>query len=105
MEKEQKNVRWEKCTVNGWITACDPGCNRTSGYHRTYKREEINEGMDLCYYEGNLPSVVVKEIADDYIVVHVDGAKRTIYTGGYYSSNKKGLNYAYSEVDVYLNAE
>ena len=105
MENEKKAERWEKCTVNGWITACDPGRNRTSGYHRTYKREEIETGMNLCRYEDNLPSAVVNEIADDYIVVHVDGAKRTIYTGGRYSSNKKGLNYAYSEVDVYLNAD
>ena len=61
--------------------------------------------MNLCCYKDNLPSVYVEEIADDHIVVHVDGAKRTIYTGGGYSSNKKGLNYAYSEVDVYLDAE
>ena len=47
----------------------------------------------------------VKKIADDHIVVHVDGAERIIYTCGRYSSDRKGLNYAYSEVDVYLDAE
>ena len=105
MEEDKKAERWERCTVNGWITACDPGRQTTSGYHRTYNREEVTEGMNLCYYEGNLPSVYVKEIADDHIVVHVDGAERLIYTCGRYSSDRKGLNYAYSEVDVFLDAE
>ena len=101
---EKKAGRWEVCKVRGWISAVDPGRVSSECYPKVYKRDELRKGQNLSahneYLNEYLPSVVVKEIAEDHIVLFVGGQRHTIYTGESYTTPKKGLNNAYSEVVV-----
>ena len=100
MEKEKKAAKWEMCKVRGWISAVDPGCVSSECYPKEYRRDELSKGLNLSSHNEYLPSVVVKEIGEDYIVLFAGGQRHTIYTGESYTTPKKGLSYAYSEVDV-----
>ena len=100
MEKEKKAGRWEICIVGGWITAVDPGCLCSASYPMEFRHDELSKGLNLASHNEHLPSVVVEEIAEDHIVLFVAGERHTIYTGETYTTPKKGLNNAYSEVVV-----
>ena len=100
MEKGKKAASWEICKVRGWITAVDSGHLSSECYPKEYKRNDLRKGMDLSSHNEYLPSVVVREIAEDHIVLFAGGQRHTIYTGESYTTPKKGLSYAYSEVDV-----
>ena len=104
MKKEKTIGRWEICIVGGWITAVDPGCLCSASYPMEFRRDELRKGQNLSahneYLNEYLPSVVVKEIAEDHIVLFAGGQRHTIYTGETYTTPRKGLSYAYSEVDV-----
>jgi hypothetical protein len=70
--------------------------NSRNNFYSTEYNEYLNE---------HLPSVVVKEIAEDHIVLFAGGQRHTIYTGETYTTPRKGLSYAYSEVDVRIEVE
>ena len=100
MEKEKTVRRWEVCKVRGWISAMDPGRVSSECYPKVYKRDELRKGQNISSHNEHLPSVVVEEIAEDHIVLFTGGQRHTIYTGETYTTPRKGLSYAYSEVDV-----
>mgnify|MGYP003300612939 CR=1 FL=1 len=108
-KNEKKAAKWEICKVRGWISAVDPGCVSSECYPKVYNRDELWKGQNLSahneYLNGYLPSVVVKEIAEDHIVLFAGGQRHTIYTGETYTTPRKGLSYAYSEVDVRIDVE
>ena len=99
---EQKGVKWETCKVLGSITCVNSGFLSSSPSNRVLKRRDIKSGMNLASHNSDLPAVVVKGIGDDYLVVHSCVETKTIYTGAFYSSPRKGLSYAYSSVDIRL---
>ena len=100
MKKEKTIGRWEICIVGGWITAVDPGCLCSASYPMEFRRDELGKGQNLSAHNEHLPSVVLDEIAEDHIVLFTGGQRHTIYTGESYTTPKKGLNNAYSEVVV-----
>ena len=102
MEKEKTVRRWETCMVGGWITPVEPGCLCSASYPMEYRHDELRVGQNLSSHNERLPSVVVEEIAEDHIVLFAGGQRHTIYTGETYTTPKKGLNNAYSEVVVRL---
>ncbi|MBR5476853.1 MAG: hypothetical protein IKV19_00205 [Bacteroidaceae bacterium] len=104
-KNEKKAERWEVCKVRGWISAVDPGCVSSECYPKVYNRDELWKGQNLSAHNEYLPSVVLKEIAEDHIVLFAGGQRHTIYTGETYTTPRKGLSYAYSEVDVRIDVE
>lgn len=93
---------WNECRVAGTITACDPGRLTCSGSSRSYSRDELSVGMNLCAFDDNLPSAVVRSVGFDNITVRIEGRTYKVTTGGRVDSPRKGLSYAYSEVSIYL---
>ena len=96
------NKVWSECRVSGTITACDPGRNTCSGSSRSYKREDLMVGMNLCRYDDSLPEVIVRSIGLDSLMVKIEGRSYTVTTGGRIESDRKPLSYAYSEVSITL---
>lgn len=99
-QNEQAIPNWDTCYVSGTITACDPGCNHSTHFPKSYRRDEIKIGKNLCSYNSYLPAVTVQAIHDDHIVVGSMGARKELYPGQHFFSPKKGLSYAYSEAIV-----
>ena len=103
MEKlEGVSHRWSVCNIWGYIVACDPGIQNLSSYPREVKREQMKVGMNLCSHAEHLPPVVVREIADSYIVVNSFGKQHKISIDESYYTPKMGLSYAYSKAVVSL---
>ena len=73
-----KKKTWNVCQVNGYITASDPGRLNTSCSHKTHKKSELWIGMNLCAYDDDLPTVILKEIGEDCIVVNHDGGSHKV---------------------------
>lgn len=94
--------KWKVCEVHGYITAVDPGCLNTSSYNKTYMREEMKVGMDLCRYNKNLPDVILQTITDDYIIICAEGTNIKIEADGQGYTPKHGLSYAYSDATIKL---
>ncbi len=99
---EVKGVKWNICKVRGCVTAVDPGCLSSTPFPKDYQRKDVKVGMNLAHHESDLPAVVVRAVGEDYIKVYCQGQTATIYTGAFYRSPRKGLSYAYSDVDIKL---
>lgn len=96
------NKEWNICHISGDIAACDPGCNSYSHYPKSYQREELKVGMNLCRYNENLPTISVTKIMPEYIEVTCSGKEYKLSIGDKLKTPKKGLSYAYSEAEVWL---
>lgn len=97
-----ENKEWRVCHISGDITSCDPGCNRSFSYPKSYQREELKVGMNLCRYNEDLPTITVTKIMPEYIEVTCSGREYKLSIGDKLRTPKKGLSYAYSEADVWL---
>lgn len=98
-----KKKTWNVCQVNGYITASDPGRLNTSCSHKTYKRTELKRGMNLCAYDDDLPTVILKEIGEDCIVVNHDGGSHKVEIGKPVETPRKGLSYAWSDATISID--
>lgn len=98
MEKSEK--RWEYCYVTGYTVACDPGHQTLTPYPKTYKRSEMKPGMNLCAHCEYLPTVYLKEMGDDFIVIKTFGQQYTVCLGKSLDTPRKPLDYAYSEATI-----
>ena len=99
---EQRGVKWAVCRVLGSVSTVNSGFISSSPSTRELKRREIKVGMNLASHDTDLPAVVVKGIGEDFLVVHSGGVTATVYTGGFYRSPRKGLSYAFSDVNICL---
>lgn len=100
MKKNRKI--WNALNVSGYITACDPGRQTTSGSHKSYSKNELRKGMNLCAYDESLPEVRLQEIYDEYVVVSFSGSRHKVEIGHSAHTPEKGLSYAYSEASISL---
>lgn len=100
--ENKENKEWSICYVSGGVTTCDPGCNRYYPYSKSYKREEILKGMNLCEYNEDLPTIKVKSIKPDCIEVMVGGVARKLTIGQKIEAPIKGLSYAYSDATIWI---
>lgn len=99
METQKK---WEICKVNGYITAVDPGRLYTTGSCKEYKRGELRIGMNLCKYNSDLPTVILTAIAEDHIVISMEGKIARVELGKSVETPRHGLSYAYSDATIRL---
>ena len=99
---EQKGVKWEICRVLGSVTSVNSGFLSSLPSTRVLKCREVKTGMNLASHDSDLPAVIVKGIGEDYLVVHLCSETKTLYTGGFYRSLRKGLSYAFSNVSIRL---
>ncbi len=106
MSKKKNTIsdapQWTICDVQGYTVACDPGRQTITPYPRMVNREQIKVGMNLASHCNYLPDVKVKEIGDNYLILRYSGKDNTIFTGGYLQTPKYPLDYAYSEVEIWL---
>lgn len=99
---EQKGVKWECCRVCGSVDCVNSGFVSSDSYLKQYRRRELKVGMNIAGHCSDLPVVKVIGISDDSLTVTSEGVTKTIYTGGFYRSPRKGLSYAYSDVTIKL---
>ena len=105
-KKKKKPVsdapKWSVCQIEGCTVACDPGCNTITPYPKEYTPEQIEKGMVLTDYCSYLPKVKVMEVGENYLVLKSGELKQTIFTGDYYCSPRRPLDYAYAEAEIWL---
>lgn len=93
---------WAECNVQGYTIACDPGRNTITPYPKHYTPDQIKKGMNLTAHCEYLPPVIVREVGKNFLTLQYGGTVKSIFTGGHIQTPRKPLEYAYSEVDIYL---
>lgn len=93
---------WSVCEVRGYTVACDPGCNTITPYPKDYTPKQLRKGMNLSEHCSYLPKVKVATFGENFVEVHCGFTKKVLYTGDYFQSPRQPLDYAYSEVEIWL---